>query len=266
MARLQGARAHIRRDEGHASMGLRASMPPATVRKKGRLSSGSAIDESVMSTEDPVARVRIRDAALKHFAEHGYDRATIRAIAQSAGVSHGMLRHHFGSKLALREACDDYVFEVLHRLNNEFLQAPRAGTRSHRIPRRIWQYAARSLTDGSPTAAAIFDEMVTMTERTLEWPSRAASNAVAQKRIRATVLTAMASGIPLFCDHLSRALGVDVLAPEGNELVMTTLFEIFAPRPVSDDSANATSGVGLEINKDRPPTELWGHSLVADQS
>ncbi len=250
MALVQGARVHIPRSEGRASIGFRASIARGRFEKDVRLSSGSAIDEGVMSTEDPIARVRIRDAALKHFAEHGYDRATIRAIAQSAGVSHGMLRHHFGSKLALREACDHYVFEVLHRLNNELLQAPRAGTRSHRTSRQVWQYAVRSLADGSPTAAAIFDEMVTMTERTLEWPNHIASNEVARKRIRATVLTAMASGIPLFREHLSRALGVDVLAPEGNELVMTTLFEIFAPRPVGDDSANATSGVGLAMNRE----------------
>ena len=36
--------------------------------------------------EDLTARARIRQAALTHFAEHGYDRATIRGIAASAGV------------------------------------------------------------------------------------------------------------------------------------------------------------------------------------
>ena len=40
----------------------------------------------------------IREAALEHFARDGYDRATIRAIAQTAGVSPGPLRHHYGSK------------------------------------------------------------------------------------------------------------------------------------------------------------------------
>jgi AcrR family transcriptional regulator len=76
--------------------------------------------------EDLTARARIREAALKHFAEEGYERATIRGIAQTAGVSPGLLRHHYGSKDALRKACDDYVFEMLHRLNAQILEDPSA--------------------------------------------------------------------------------------------------------------------------------------------
>jgi hypothetical protein len=34
-----------------------------------------------------------------------YERARIRAITQTAGVSPGLLRHHCGSKEALRKAC-----------------------------------------------------------------------------------------------------------------------------------------------------------------
>ncbi len=44
---------------------------------------------------DLTARARIREAALRHFAEEGYERATIRAIAATAGVSPGLVRHHF---------------------------------------------------------------------------------------------------------------------------------------------------------------------------
>ena len=62
-----------------------------------------------MKTADPddlTARARIRDAALHEFGEKGYDGATIRGIAARAGVSSGLLRHHFGSKQELRDACD----------------------------------------------------------------------------------------------------------------------------------------------------------------
>jgi TetR/AcrR family transcriptional regulator, regulator of cefoperazone and chloramphenicol sensitivity len=74
--------------------------------------------------EDLTARARIREAALTHFASEGYERATIRGIAQTAGVSPGLLRHHYGSKEALREACDAYVFEILHRVNTQLLEDP----------------------------------------------------------------------------------------------------------------------------------------------
>lgn len=53
--------------------------------------------------EDLTARARIRDAALKHFTESGFAKATIRDIARTAGVSPGLVRHHFGSKEGLRE-------------------------------------------------------------------------------------------------------------------------------------------------------------------
>jgi AcrR family transcriptional regulator len=44
---------------------------------------------------------RILAAARQAFAEAGYDRATIRAIAATAGVNPGLVMHYFGSKEAL---------------------------------------------------------------------------------------------------------------------------------------------------------------------
>jgi len=55
------------------------------------------IDDGGVAFEDLTARARIREAALRHFADDGYEGATIRAIARSAGVSPGLLRHHYGS-------------------------------------------------------------------------------------------------------------------------------------------------------------------------
>ncbi|MFD7659823.1 TetR family transcriptional regulator [Actinosynnema sp. NPDC059797] len=50
-------------------------------------------------TRDPEAhRAAILDAARAAFAERGYDRATIREIAQRAGVTHGLVMRHFTSK------------------------------------------------------------------------------------------------------------------------------------------------------------------------
>ena len=63
-----------------------------------RTTSGVAVD-------DLTARARIRDAAIEAFASRGFD-ATVREIASRAGVSPGLITHHFGSKDALREACD----------------------------------------------------------------------------------------------------------------------------------------------------------------
>jgi AcrR family transcriptional regulator len=59
------------------------------------------------------SRARIRDAALKQFAALGFKGATIRQIAQEAGVSPGRVQHHFPSKQALRQECDEYVLRFM---------------------------------------------------------------------------------------------------------------------------------------------------------
>jgi AcrR family transcriptional regulator len=43
-------------------------------------------------------RAEILEAAAQAFAEHGYRRATVRDIARRAGVTHGLVLRHFGTK------------------------------------------------------------------------------------------------------------------------------------------------------------------------
>lgn len=60
------------------------------------------------SPSDLTARARIRRAAILCFAEEGFD-ASFRTIAARAGVSPGLITHHFGTKEALRAECDAEV-------------------------------------------------------------------------------------------------------------------------------------------------------------
>ncbi|MFD0534725.1 TetR/AcrR family transcriptional regulator [Actinomadura luteofluorescens] len=68
--------------------------------------------------EDLTARAKIRDVALLQFAEHGMRGATFRGIAEAAGVSVGLVQHHFGSKEELREACDAYALDTVRDLSS----------------------------------------------------------------------------------------------------------------------------------------------------
>jgi AcrR family transcriptional regulator len=200
----------------------------------------SSYGEGTVAFEDLTARARIREAALKHFAEEGYERATIRGIAHTAGVSPGLLRHHYGSKDALHNACDEYVFDMLHRLNAQLLEDPGAAADTHQASKRFGRYVARALSDGSSTIGGVFDEMVTMTERWLARADEARADPPAiDRRIRAALVTAMKVGIPLLHDHVSRALGTDMFEPEGERLVALALLDIYSHKLLDEEAASA---------------------------
>lgn len=65
-----------------------------------------------MRSDDLTATARIRDAAIDLFGSRGFS-VGLRTIAEAAGVSAGLVIHHFGSKEGLRKACDDYIAEEI---------------------------------------------------------------------------------------------------------------------------------------------------------
>jgi AcrR family transcriptional regulator len=71
-----------------------------------------------VAEEDLTGRARIRDAAIRRFGADGFG-ASVRAIAADAGVSPGLVIHHFGSKENLRAACDEHVLRVIREAEGE---------------------------------------------------------------------------------------------------------------------------------------------------
>lgn len=55
-------------------------------------------------------REQLLHVASAHFARGGFEGASLRAIAQEAGLAHGLIRHYFGTKDALWEAVADFLF------------------------------------------------------------------------------------------------------------------------------------------------------------
>src|SRR5258707_12998453 len=56
---------------------------------------------------------RIRTAALKSFATYGTSATSLRTVASAAGVSVGLVQHHFGTKAGLVKAVDDHVLGLV---------------------------------------------------------------------------------------------------------------------------------------------------------
>lgn len=66
--------------------------------------------------EWPPGKVLLRDTALRLFAERGVDAVSVRDVASAAGVSPGLVVHHFGTKDALRQAVDEHVTGLLETM------------------------------------------------------------------------------------------------------------------------------------------------------
>lgn len=198
-----------------------------------------------METVDPddlTARARIRDAALREFGDKGYDGATIRGIAARAGVSSGLLRHHFGSKQELRDACDEYLVKTMRDINEQVQANVERGDVhyvSARIPVGQYQaYITRALVEGS--AGQLFDEMVAMTEGWLAIKDQnRAYPAAVDVKSRAAVITAMALAVPLLQQHVSRGLGVDIGTPEGDLKMAATLVDVYANPLLTPEQAKS---------------------------
>lgn len=118
-----------------------------------------------MSTaqDDLTGRARLRDAAIECFAAQGFDES-LRAIAARAGVSAGLVRHHFGSKEMLRAECDATVLERYRKLKVDSINVPAtrlfAQLPSSREGGLLMVYILRSIQDGGPTGRTFFESMV----------------------------------------------------------------------------------------------------------
>lgn len=167
---------------------------------------------------DLTARARIRDAALELFAEHGFAGTSMRSIATAAGVSLGLVQHHFTSKEGVRRACDDHVTEVFRdRLlaleDSGQLASPNVLAGLVGEAPALMRYLARAAVEDSPAASAVFDALASGAEQflTAQWPARFPPGGQAT-RDAAAVMTAMHSGMAILLGQLVRRLDADSAA------------------------------------------------------
>lgn len=184
------------------------------------------------SPSDLTARARIRDAAITLFAEKGIAAASVRDIAQTAGVSSGLLRHHFGSKEGLRDACDEYALNKITALGIQFTETNLLGRISPEVM-RLQQYLIRSIMDGSPTALAMFDRTLEYGEHWLE----KSELEVSDPRAYLAVIGVMKMSMFVMGDLLSHALGQRVDEPAGWARVLGASIEIFSHPLVTPELA-----------------------------
>ncbi|MGW9553942.1 TetR family transcriptional regulator [Nocardiopsis sp. NPDC055551] len=113
--------------------------------------------------DDLTARARIRDAALARFGRDGFG-VSVRAIAEEAGVSPGLVIHHFGSKEKLRAACDEHVLRLTADTKGEVVTRMSATHFLQQLAEvdgygDVFAYLMRSLQSGGQVASALFERM-----------------------------------------------------------------------------------------------------------
>jgi AcrR family transcriptional regulator len=112
---------------------------------------------------DLTTRARLRDAAIRRFASDGFD-SSVRDIAATAGVTAGLITHHFGSKQALREECDAEVLRRVRDIKGEAMSmAPSSAIALMATAEGFgdsFAYILRSVREGSSIGKAFLEHMV----------------------------------------------------------------------------------------------------------
>lgn len=128
--------------------------------------------------DDLSSPARLRLAALELYAERGVEGASVREIAQRAGVAPGLVRHHFGSKAGLTRAVDD---DVLRLIATTLDGVPLVGTPQEVSAARdaafaqlladhpvVGAYVRRSLLEAGGEAESLLERLVDLTTEQTE--------------------------------------------------------------------------------------------------
>lgn len=168
--------------------------------------------------EDLTSIDRIRESAIRLFGTHGFRATTLKSIAADAGVSQGLIVHHYGSKLGLRTACDQHVTQLVRSRKEEMVDAPQ-GFDPFPTMRRLQEaphllrYLTRALTEGGPHTEELVDDMLADAVEYLELGESSGMILPSEApRDRAALLLIWSLGALTLHEHVARLLGVDFLS------------------------------------------------------
>lgn len=123
---------------------------------------------------------RIRQAALKSFATKVAAGTSLRSVAADAGVSLGLVQHHFETKAGLVKAVDDYVMSVVIAVVAQPVAVPHAKDSIADMGSRVTtlllehpdvvDYFGRALIEGSQLGNTVWDTLSAF--GTARWTAR----------------------------------------------------------------------------------------------
>src|SRR5215470_4075661 len=180
--------------------------------------------------DDRTARAVIRDEALRLFADRGPDGVSVRQIAAAAGVSPGLVLHHFGSKEGLRQAVDEHVLGLFDRMlagmtgehAGDLYDPAASGSVAETIVKHLPAdppvpgYLRRLLLADGDAGRELFRRLFRLSAATLDALAAAGMAAPgSDPAVRAAFLLASDLAVLLLRDHLTEVLGIDPLSGPG---------------------------------------------------
>jgi AcrR family transcriptional regulator len=178
---------------------------------------------------DLTSAARIREAALRLFAERGPDAVTVRQVAAAAGVSPALVIRSYGSKDGLRDAVDGHVAAIFEAMLAQLARvadgpfSPAAlPTLADSVSRHLPEgsavpgYIGRMLMAGGPAAAALFRRLHQASLGALAAMAESGqASAGADPPVRAAFLLANDLAVLMLRDRLADVLGTDPLSGAG---------------------------------------------------
>lgn len=179
-------------------------------------------------------REAILGAARDLFAEQGFAAVGVRDIAQRAGVNHGLVHRHFGSKQAVLQAVLQGMFsEVGGQVRDDLpLGADDFVTRLYPLVtarKQDWQIVMRAVLDGFDFQAAGFSFPITATVLDHVRARRGAAAADAGEVAAAVIAAGL--GWLLLETYLSPVLGLDGQDPDALRQRMAARFATLVDSP-----------------------------------
>jgi AcrR family transcriptional regulator len=174
---------------------------------------------------------RILAAAAELFVASGYERTTVRAIAQAAGVDGGLVMHYFGSK-----------HELFERVTHGAGPLPDLSGPPSQVAEQVLAQLADSLETEPAQSLAVLRSMLThpeaanrLGERTLRYRAQLAGAIPAPDAdLRAALISAIVMGVAVD-RHLLKTGGLDVATPdEIVSLLRPVLHTLTTPAPEPD--------------------------------
>lgn len=184
--------------------------------------------------EDLNTPAKIRDAAIHLFAQDGFRKTSVRGIASAAGVSPGLVIHHFGSKDKLRATCDDYVLSaLLARANAKSNPAGLQGLiREYLADPAEYNasvgYLGKAIAEDSPAGRKFMDIMTDETEAILKaGMADGTMREISDVRVIAAMLVMTSMSMLTMPAYLGRALGFDEFSPDMMKRMSRPMLELY---------------------------------------